>query len=76
MLICALSSYTIITEYCPLRVQGRIEISLVDVGWENPNLLPAQMCEILPDQPFRGKLTDEHTAGCSEATEYQWNEYC
>lgn len=26
------------------------------------NLLPPELCEILPDQPFRGKLTDEHTA--------------
>lgn len=36
---------------------------LVDVGGgQKSNLLPAELCEILPDQPFRGKLTDEHTA--------------
>jgi eukaryotic translation initiation factor 2C len=35
---------------------------LVDVGGQKSNLLPAEICEILPDQPFRGKLTDEHTA--------------
>ena len=35
---------------------------LVDVGGQKSNLLPAEMCEILPNQPFRGKLTDEHTA--------------
>jgi eukaryotic translation initiation factor 2C len=38
------------------------DIQLVDVGGQKSNLLPAEMCEILPDQPFRGKLTDEHTA--------------
>jgi hypothetical protein len=35
---------------------------LVDVGGQKANLLPAELCEILPNQPFRGKLTDEHTA--------------
>lgn len=24
--------------------------------------MPAELCDILPNQPFRGKLTDEHTA--------------
>lgn len=38
------------------------EMLLVDVGGQKSNLLPAELCEILPDQPFRGKLTDEHTA--------------
>jgi eukaryotic translation initiation factor 2C len=38
------------------------DIPLVDVGGQKSNLLPAEMCEILPGQPFRGKLTDEHTA--------------
>jgi eukaryotic translation initiation factor 2C len=38
------------------------DIPLVDVGGQKSNLLPAEMCEILPNQPFRGKLTDEHTA--------------
>ncbi|KDR77135.1 hypothetical protein GALMADRAFT_66053 [Galerina marginata CBS 339.88] len=40
----------------------RPELPLVDVGGQKSNLLPAELCEILPDQPFRGKLTDEHTA--------------
>ena len=35
---------------------------LVDVGGQKSNLLPPELCEILPNQPFRGKLTDEHTA--------------
>ncbi|KIK78298.1 hypothetical protein PAXRUDRAFT_834618 [Paxillus rubicundulus Ve08.2h10] len=38
------------------------ELPLVDVGGQKTNYLPAEVCEILADQPFRGKLTDEHTA--------------
>lgn len=38
------------------------DLQLVDVGGQKVNYLPAEVCEILPDQPFRGKLTDEHTA--------------
>jgi len=38
------------------------ELPLVNVGGQKTNYLPAEVCEILPDQPFRGKLTDEHTA--------------
>ena len=34
----------------------------MDVGSNKPNFLPPEVCEILPDQPYRGKLTDEHTA--------------
>lgn len=34
----------------------------MDVGGSKQNLLPPEICEILPDQPYRGKLTDEHTA--------------
>ena len=34
----------------------------MDVGGNKPNFLPPEVCEILPDQPYRGKLTDEHTA--------------
>lgn len=37
-------------------------LPLVDVGGQKSNLLPPEVCEILPNQPFRGKLTDEHTA--------------
>ncbi|KAF7293020.1 Argonaute-like protein [Mycena indigotica] len=35
---------------------------LVDVGGAKQNLLPAEVCEILPGQAFKGKLTDDHTA--------------
>ncbi|KAF9036354.1 hypothetical protein BJ165DRAFT_1409108 [Panaeolus papilionaceus] len=38
------------------------EMQLVDVGAKKPTLIPAETCTILPNQPFRGKLTDEHTA--------------
>ncbi|KAJ7704396.1 argonaute-like protein [Mycena rosella] len=38
------------------------DMPLVDVGGIKSNYLPAEVCEILPNQPFRGKLTDEHTA--------------
>ena len=34
----------------------------MDVGSNKSNLLPPEVCEIIPDQPYRGKLTDEHTA--------------
>ncbi|KAK7034495.1 hypothetical protein VNI00_012342 [Paramarasmius palmivorus] len=34
---------------------------LVDVGGQKSNLLPAEVCEILPNQPFKGKLLEEHT---------------
>jgi eukaryotic translation initiation factor 2C len=37
-------------------------IPLVDVGGQKTNYLPPEVCEILPNQPYRGKLTDEHTA--------------
>ncbi|EGO01021.1 hypothetical protein SERLA73DRAFT_167206 [Serpula lacrymans var. lacrymans S7.3] len=40
----------------------RPELPLVDVGGKNKNYLPPEVCEILPDQPYRGKLTEEHTA--------------
>lgn len=38
------------------------DLPLVDVGGTKQNLLPAEVCDILPNQPFRGKLTDDHTA--------------
>ncbi|KAJ7151373.1 argonaute-like protein [Mycena crocata] len=38
------------------------DMPLVDVGGQKSNYLPPEVCEILPNQPFRGKLTDEHTA--------------
>ncbi len=39
------------------------DIPLVDVGGgAKQNLMPAELCEILPNQAYTGKLTDEHTA--------------
>src|SRR5882757_3652251 len=38
------------------------DLHLVDVGRRNNIYLPAEICEILPDQPFHHKLTDEQTA--------------
>lgn len=38
------------------------DLHLIDVGGNKQNLMPAEVCQILPGQPFRGKLTDEHTA--------------
>lgn len=35
---------------------------LVDVGGVKQNLLPAELCEILPNQAFKGKLLDDQTA--------------
>ncbi|KAJ3563363.1 hypothetical protein NP233_g8987 [Leucocoprinus birnbaumii] len=37
-------------------------LPLMDVGGQRTNFLPAELCEILPNQPFRGKLLEEHTA--------------
>ena len=38
------------------------EMPLVDLGGTKLNLMPAELCEILPNQPYKGKLTDDHTA--------------
>ncbi|EKM56707.1 uncharacterized protein PHACADRAFT_141577 [Phanerochaete carnosa HHB-10118-sp] len=40
------------------------ELQLIDIGGPGgkPNLLPPEVCEILPNQPYRGKLLDDHTA--------------
>ncbi|KAH8101753.1 argonaute-like protein [Cristinia sonorae] len=38
------------------------DLPLVDVGGQKSNLLPAELCEIIEKQPFKGKLLDEHTA--------------
>jgi eukaryotic translation initiation factor 2C len=36
---------------------------LIDLGTkEKSNFVPAELCQILPNQPFRGKLSDNHTA--------------
>lgn len=32
------------------------------MGGQKSVYVPPELCEILPNQPFRGKLTDEHTA--------------
>lgn len=53
-LIIILQEYNVRLQYPHLQ--------LVDVGGQKTNYLPPEVCEILPDQPFRGKLTDEHTA--------------
>ncbi|KAF9649267.1 argonaute-like protein [Thelephora ganbajun] len=37
-------------------------LQLVDVGSTKQILLPPEVCDILPDQPYRGKLTDGHAA--------------
>lgn len=38
------------------------DMALVDVGGAKQNLLPPELCEILPNQAFKGKLQDEQTA--------------
>ncbi|KAI0926490.1 hypothetical protein AcV7_005414 [Taiwanofungus camphoratus] len=38
------------------------DLPLIDVGGKRTNYLPAELCMIIEKQPFRGKLTDEHTA--------------
>lgn len=39
------------------------DMPLVNIGGGlKQNLVPAEVCQILPGQPFRGKLSDEHTA--------------
>ncbi|OSC99670.1 Piwi-domain-containing protein [Trametes coccinea BRFM310] len=38
------------------------DLPLIDVGGQKTNYLPAELCIILENQPFRGKLLDEHTA--------------
>ncbi|KAH9885253.1 argonaute-like protein [Cubamyces lactineus] len=38
------------------------DLPLIDVGGQKTNYLPAELCVILENQPFRGKLLDEHTA--------------
>lgn len=39
------------------------DLPLMDVGGgQRQNLLPAECCIIIEKQPFRGKLSDEHTA--------------
>ncbi|KAF9563867.1 argonaute-like protein [Agrocybe pediades] len=43
-------------------VLKRPDLPLVDVGGQKSNLLPPELCYILPNQSFKGKLTDEHTA--------------
>lgn len=37
-------------------------MQLVDVGGQKQNLLPPELCTILPGQAFKGKLLDEQTA--------------
>ncbi|KAG6380186.1 PAZ domain-containing protein [Boletus reticuloceps] len=54
-----------VEEYFKRKYNIRLQhpdLQLVDVGGQKTNYLPAEVCEILPDQPFRGKLTDENAA--------------
>ncbi|THH09696.1 hypothetical protein EW145_g1836 [Phellinidium pouzarii] len=54
-----------VEEYFQIKYKLRLQhpdMPLIDVGGQKSNLLPAEVCQILPGQPFRGKLTDEHTA--------------
>ncbi|KAL5520600.1 hypothetical protein ACEPAF_2601 [Sanghuangporus sanghuang] len=54
-----------VEEYFQRKYSLRLQypdMPLIDVGGTKANLLPAEVCQILPGQPFRGKLTDEHTA--------------
>ncbi|KAI0767246.1 Piwi-domain-containing protein [Fomes fomentarius] len=39
------------------------ELPLIDIGGQKQNLLPAELCIILENQPFRGRVPDELTAG-------------
>ena len=36
------------------------DMPLVDVGGQTSSYLPAEVCDILPGQPFRGRLASEH----------------
>ncbi|KAJ6463934.1 argonaute-like protein [Mycena sanguinolenta] len=54
-----------VEEYFRRKYNIRLQfptMPLVDVGGAKSNYLPPELCEILPNQPFRGKLTEEHTA--------------
>ncbi|TCD61374.1 hypothetical protein EIP91_008543 [Steccherinum ochraceum] len=54
-----------VEQYFQKKYNIRLEypdLPLVDVGGQKSNLLPAEVCEILEKQPFRGKLLDDHTA--------------
>ncbi len=39
------------------------ELPLIDIGGQKQNLLPAELCIILENQPFRGRVPDELTSG-------------
>lgn len=54
-----------VEEYFLRKYQIRLQypdMPLVDVGGVKQNLLPAELCEILPNQAFKGKLLDDQTA--------------
>ncbi|THH27194.1 hypothetical protein EUX98_g6995 [Antrodiella citrinella] len=38
------------------------DMPLINVGGQKANLIPAELCEILEKQPFKGRLLDTHTA--------------
>ncbi|KAI0057312.1 argonaute-like protein [Artomyces pyxidatus] len=45
-----------------IKLRHADDLPLIDVGGQKGNYLPAEVCTILPGQPFRGKLLDEQTA--------------
>ncbi|KAL1748422.1 Piwi domain-containing protein [Schizophyllum fasciatum] len=54
-----------VEEYFVRKYNRRLkypDIPLVNVGSTKENLLPPEICQILPNQAFKGKLLDEHTA--------------
>ncbi|TRM60656.1 ribonuclease H-like domain-containing protein [Schizophyllum amplum] len=54
-----------VEEYFARKYNRRLEhpeIPLVNVGSTKENLLPPELCQIMPNQAFKGRLTDEHTA--------------
>ncbi|OCH92760.1 Piwi-domain-containing protein, partial [Obba rivulosa] len=38
------------------------DLPLIEIGGQQKNYLPAECCVVLEKQPFRGKLSEEHTA--------------
>jgi eukaryotic translation initiation factor 2C len=39
-----------------------VDISAANASKDRPILVPPEVCTILPNQPFRGKLSEDHTA--------------
>ncbi|KAJ4490632.1 argonaute-like protein [Lentinula aciculospora] len=45
-----------------IKLKHATDLPVIDVGAKKRTYLPAEICEIEPGQPFRGKLTDIQTA--------------